>query len=118
LIERKSIKASEVIFMQEYAEAKIQLLAPEHGGRTTPTTAIGCNYRPHVKLDSDSAYLGVCLVDGPEQLLPGTVTEVVFLLIYPEVDYAALVPGANFQILEGEHIVGSGTITRRWSEEG
>ncbi|MDT5061911.1 MAG: hypothetical protein QOH63_2370 [Acidobacteriota bacterium] len=103
--------------MREYAAAIIQLLAPEHGGRTIPTTAIDCHYRPHIRLNPNSAHLGVCLVDGPNELLPGSTANVTFLLLYPEVDYTSLLPGTNFQILEGNHIVGSGVIAQRWAEE-
>jgi hypothetical protein len=37
--------------------------------------------------------------------------------MYPDIDYVSLLPGASFQILEGQRIVGSGVITQRWSEE-
>ena len=33
------------------------------------------------------------------------------LVYHPEVDYSALLVGTHFQILEGPHVVGAGTVT-------
>ena len=102
--------------MPDYASATIELLRPENGGRSLPTTAVDGQYRPHLRTDPNGEYLGVCLVDGPIVLSPGDQADVTFLLVY-EVDYSPLQPNRTFEIVEGRQIVGRGVITKRWSEE-
>jgi len=99
----------------DYASANIQLFRPEDGGRSHPVSGVGCQYRPHLRVDSDSEYLGVCLVDGPVVISPGDQANVTFLLIY-SVDYSPLKPNQTFQIVEGPHVVGRGIITKRWAQ--
>jgi translation elongation factor EF-Tu-like GTPase len=101
--------------MQNFASATIEMFDEQHGGRSNPTTAIGCVYRPHLKLGTQDQFLGVCFIDGPETITPGQTVDVSFLLLYDGVDYAGLVRGVAFLIVEGPHVVGKGIIRERWS---
>ncbi len=100
--------------MRAEAEATILMLDAASGGRTAPVAGCGCHYRPHVRVGSEGQHLGVCFLDGPELIAPGTTAIVKMVLVYhPEVDYSALVAGAHFLILEGPHVVETGTVIRR-----
>jgi hypothetical protein len=59
--------------------------------------------------------LGVEFVDGPnEPVQPGNSTYATAKFLFdPDVSYDALVVGAQFDILEGGRVVGSGRVTRR-----
>ena len=103
--------------MQNYASAVIEMFDAQHGGRKTPTTGIGGVYRPHLKRTVDGEFLGVFFVDGPEIIGSAEQVEVTMLLVYPNVDYSDLIPGATFLIVEGPHVVGKGVIKDRWSSE-
>jgi hypothetical protein len=59
----------------------------------------------------DENYLGVWIVDSPDELLPEKLVEVEFKLMYwPEERYPGIAPGATFTLREGPNIVGFGTI--------
>ena len=105
--------------MAGYAEVFVAFLAPDQGGRQTPIClgeeAIG-RYRPHLRVhDGDQVYLGVEFVDGPDGPLPpgGRSHATVRFLFEPHVSYEALVVGAEFDICEGDRVVGSGRVTHR-----
>lgn len=68
-------------------------------------------YRPHFRV-SGGEYLGVALCNGPvDAVAPGESACADAVLIYePEVDYSALTPGAEFDVLEGRQVVGSGEV--------
>jgi len=103
--------------MHHYASATIEMFDAEHGGRKTPTTAVGCEYRPHLRRSVDCEMLGVCFVDGPETIVPGEQVVVTLLLMYDGIDYSSLIRDATFQIVEGPHVVGKAVIKDRWSSE-
>lgn len=72
--------------------------------------------RPHLRVvGGDGELLRVEFVDGPDDpVRPGRTTgATVRALDEPAVDYAALVPGARFEILEGSRVIGRGEVTRR-----
>jgi len=88
------------------------MLDAASGGWSTPVAGNGCHYRPHVRVGSEGHYLGVSFLVGPELIAPGTEAIVKMALVHhPEVDYSALLVGTHFQILEGPHVVGAGTVT-------
>jgi hypothetical protein len=68
-------------------------------------------YRPHFVVKGKNDYLGVYFLDGEEVNLGETARGTVELF-YPEVDYSALVTGADFFIMEGENRVGEGIVLR------
>ncbi len=104
-----------------WAEVVIQLLPTDKGGRQSPLDLRNDNsgqYRPHFRVIGGSGeLLGVAFTDGPDgPVLPGEKTSATVKSLYePGVDYGELVEGARFEILEGPHVVGFGTVTRRLS---
>jgi len=105
--------------MAGFAEVLIELLSTEQGGRRTPislSTDRPDHYRPHLRLrDGDGKYLGVEFVDGPDDPIPpgGSTYAKVRFIYEPQVCYDALVVGAQFEIMEGPRVVGTGQVTRR-----
>jgi translation elongation factor EF-Tu-like GTPase len=105
--------------MAGFAEVLIQFLSTEKGGRRTPvclSTDSQAHYRPHFRVrDGNGEYLGVEFVDGPDDLVsPGGSTYATVRFVYePEVCYDALVVGAQFEVMEGARVVGTGQVTRR-----
>ena len=100
--------------MQQTVESTIILLSEAGGGRSTPISASGCCYRPHVRVGPEGPLLGVCFVGGPELVAPGTEATVLMALVYhPSVDYSAPAAGVHFQIVEGPRVVGTGMVIER-----
>jgi translation elongation factor EF-Tu-like GTPase len=96
-------------------EVEMMFLTKAEGGRerppvfTTPTM-----YRPHLVVGSSTDYLGVMFQTAPEFVqsqIPFAAT--LGLVYYPKVDYAALVPGAEFTVREGARVVARGRVTKR-----
>jgi hypothetical protein len=88
------------------------------GGRRTPVflrPRDGARYMPHLRVGG-AEHLGVMFVDGPPVTTPGEEAVATAGLMY-EVDYSALQPGAEFEVLEGLRRVASGRVLRRWTEE-
>lgn len=82
----------------------------ELGGRTGWVDLTSCRYRPHLVVDSGE-YLGVCFVNSsPARARPGDAVIATVLLVYPGVDYSALVPGAEFKVIEGINTVAIGKV--------
>lgn len=95
-------------------EVEMTFLAKEEGGRerppilTTPTM-----YRPHLVV-GNGKYLGVIFLTAPEFVEPHqSFAATLGLVYYPNVDYSALVPGAEFTVREGTRVVGRGRVTKR-----
>ncbi|HTM56378.1 MAG TPA: hypothetical protein VL175_20270 [Pirellulales bacterium] len=96
-------------------EVWIELLPTDKGGRSSPIFIVG--YRPHFRVrDGNGEYLGVQFIDGPDGAVrPGQDTFATVRFAYePEVDYSALVVGAEFDIMEGGKVVGAGKVTREF----
>ena len=83
----------------------VHLFPTDIGGRSTP---VNTKYRPHLRTRDDDEYLGVEFV-SPSEIVPGASARADARLPY-DVDYSSLVPGAVFEILEGDHIVGVGRV--------
>lgn len=105
--------------MAGFAEVLVEFLPTEKGGRWAPiclSTNSSAQYRPHFRVrGGDGEYLGVEFVDGPDDpVSPGGSTYATVRFMYePEVCYDALVAGAQFEVMEGSRIVGTGRVTRR-----
>jgi translation elongation factor EF-Tu-like GTPase len=101
----------------ERAEAEMTFLPEDQGGRhALPVFTTPSMYRPHVVVGGGE-YLGVVFLSAPEAVLAGIPFIATLGLVYhPQVDYSALVPGAEFTIREGSHLVGHGRVLKRWSE--
>ena len=78
------------------------------GGRSG---AFFLGYRPHFVVAGYAEQLGVCAVEGTFPVAPGTVTDVLFALVYyPGINYAVLAPGCKFAVHEGNCVVGTGEV--------
>ena len=94
------------------AKVVVQFVDVNVGGRAWPTYLIN-RYRPHFRV-GDGEYLGVafCGDDSSEPIRAGACMSAEVAFVYaPNVDYAALIAGSQFRILEGERIVGIGVVT-------
>ena len=101
-----------------WAEVLIELLPTDKGGRQAALDLCNDNpgqYRPHFRVIGGSGErLGVAFMDGPDDpILPGERTYATIKSLYePAIYHSELVEGARFEILEGPHVVGFGTVTR------
>jgi len=71
------------------------------------------NYRPHLIPVGTEDYLGVTVVNLPEDqaVTPDASATVEFDLVYhPNVDYSGLAVGTSFEIREGARVVGTGEV--------
>lgn len=96
--------------MATIAVVWIEMLSVESGGRKSP---VSVGYRPHFRVrGGDGEYLGIEFVEFSEEpVQPGASVRAKVELVYePEVDYSALVAGAEFDIMEGSRVVGSGCV--------
>jgi len=105
----------------EYIALHLRVLAPSESGRQTPFAGRphrNAFYMPHLRVSTESEYLGVAFVDGPEWIHPGDEVDATVALIYSDtgVDYSPLVAGASIEVMEGPHVVARGQILRRWTE--
>lgn len=77
------------------------------GGRTKPVLA---GYRPHFVLPGSGHLMGIEFVDIMDEFAFNFSLNVKVRLMYDGVDYSSLSIGTNFNICEGSHIVGNGTV--------
>ncbi len=69
---------------------------------------------PHLRVPPDETLLGVAFVDGPADPVPmGIDLSAMVRLVYPAVSYAALLPGASIEVVEGGRVVARGQVTQR-----
>jgi hypothetical protein len=107
--------------MRECAEVRIRWLPSDAGGRmaSVPVQSDGRTfYRPHFRVGVDGEYLGVQFIAGdPPVVAPGEDGSSIVELLYiaTGVNYGPLVPGAEFEVLEGAKVVGRGVVKRRFS---
>ena len=101
-----------------FADVWIDLLSTDQGGRPAAlylSTDHARAFRPHLRASRGKGeLLGVEFVDGPDDPVePGSGTFATVRFLYePEVSYAALTNGAEFEIIEGARVIGHGRITR------
>lgn len=102
-----------------YLDVRVRLLPPGENGRDTPIRMRGTrssSYKPHLRVGGVGEWLRVAFLVGPEWVAPGEEAEATVELMYDGVDYSALVPGAEFDVVEGPHVVARGTVLRRRDE--
>ncbi len=79
------------------------------GGRVTPAH-LTTSYRPHFVVEPGQL-LGVVFVHAEAPVVqPGETAVATVALMYEGVDYAALVPGAVFDLVEGSQVVAQGKV--------
>ncbi len=62
-------------------------------------------------------YLGVAFWSGPDPVPVSTPLTLTMHLMYaPNVNYDQVVPGAEFTVREGSHIIGHGRVLRRYAD--
>ena len=98
--------------------AELTFLSRAEGGRKNPPNPNwvperDLGYMPHVVVEGSNEYLGVRFLSGPKPVLFGEAARFEMLLMYPGVDYSALVPGAMVTVREGKRIVARGRILSR-----
>jgi hypothetical protein len=109
--------------MSDYAKVLIQWIPAVAGGRSVevPLRPSGAQrYMPHFRLGPRGDYLGVAFLDGtPPVVAPGQTSEATVALIYVDtgVDYSPLLPGVQFEVVEGARVVGRGAVLQRWQED-
>ena len=90
---------------------RLRMLTTAEGGRISPATAIGGQYRPQFSLDdggSSTSFLVEASDDGRE-LRPGATATVRGWLLVPEV-LGDIQPGLAFVLREGLKVVARGSI--------
>lgn len=89
----------------------VEFLDPSVGGRDN--TLVTSPYRPHFRV-GDGELLGVQFFDGPDTPVPPSVvvSAKAQFMYFPEVNYDALCPGAQFEVREGARIVGVGLVKK------
>jgi hypothetical protein len=96
-----------------YIIVELTFLSKEDGGREHPPMPPwgrdGQWYMPHVVVDGQTEYLGVRFLVCPE-VIAGQPGRFILALMYIEVDYSSLVPGAQITLREGGRIIGKGTV--------
>ena len=96
------------------AEVELHFRTAAEGGRSGPLSFDSGAYRPHFVV-SEGQYLGVAVTQGPANpVQPGGTAKVTVAFVYePAVNYAALVEGATFLVMEGACVVASGRVLHR-----
>lgn len=96
---------------QKTVRVQIQFKTETDGGRAMAASLRSGIYRPHFRV-SGGEYLGVVLCNGPaDAVAPGASACADAVLIYePDIDYSALTPGVDFDVLEGRQVVGTGKV--------
>ena len=111
-----------------HSRAEVVFLRQVDGGRVYPPSFSPSRpYMPHIMVQgrsvrgaatvgdvSTEAYKGVAFIEPPADLAAGTSGMTgLFLMYYPEVDYADVQPGVAFTIREGGKVVGHGVVVSR-----
>jgi hypothetical protein len=103
--------------MKPYLDVSVEFLSKrkEHRERKFYLNCVnghGRGYSPHFRVIGDSEYLGIEFIEGPDRLIEQgeVVNAKVELLYYPNVSYAKLIKGQEFEILEGALVVGKGCV--------
>lgn len=96
------------------ADVWVEFRTEAQGGRVSPAFLGDGKYSPHFRV-AGGEDLGVAFVGSPESLVqPGAGCMATVSFLYePGVDYAALVEGAQFDVLEGARVVATGRVVHR-----
>jgi hypothetical protein len=101
--------------MAEFISTEIRFSRTTAEGTSSPVVHPAGAYAPHLLVPPKNEYLGVRVVDSDGDLGKADAQSVTWELLYSGVDYSALAPGAQFNIVEGSTVVGTGTVVRRWA---
>jgi hypothetical protein len=101
-----------------YVKVWIQLLPFDEGGRRTPldlSSEWPVAYRPQLRVRGGHGRLiDVEFVAGPsEPVTPGAGAHATIRLGNPARSHSELVAGAEFDVLEGQRLIGYGRVTSR-----
>ena len=77
--------------------------------RRTPPNLNNGMYYPHFVIKGTEEYLGINFIDGENVIFDKDIGANA-LPLYETVDYSALQAGTEFFIMEGENIVGKGSV--------
>lgn len=103
--------------MHEIPQVEVELMfltAAEGGREKPPVFTAPTTYRPHFVMAGSTEYLGVVFQTAPEFIEPQVpFVATVGLAYYPDIDYAGLMPGAEFTVREGARVVGQGRVMSR-----
>lgn len=95
-----------------YVSATVRFLSPADGGR--PCTPVGDGYAPYVRSQSLQEDLAVRLLRVPaDAQFNEDCTVDVELTYHPRVDYGGLREDPEFQMVEGNRVVGTGRVVSR-----
>ena len=95
--------------------ANITLYKTQDGGRNSPFNE---GYCPHLRCNGDGEYLGVRIINQKTWVSPGESTVVeIGLMYYPDVNYSELIINAEFAIVEGTKVIGTGKVVRGFNDE-
>ncbi|WP_059173097.1 hypothetical protein [Bacillus sp. FJAT-27445] len=109
----------EDIFKKPWLDVVVEFFSPEEGGNNL--ICLGDylygdrfvnGYRPHFRIKGETEYLGIMFINGPQGLIKPNekVNAKVWLSYYPEISYEKLINGAEFEIMEGARIAGTGKV--------
>lgn len=94
------------------AQVVVQFLPEAVGGRSAPLSLVD-SYRPHLRVGKGE-HLGIAFCGGEssERIRLGVAISAQVSFLYgPRVDYICLAVGSQFQVLEGDRIVGVGVVS-------
>src|SRR5262249_17833796 len=100
--------------IRKWFEVDVEFYSPNW--RKNPVHLGSGKYWPHLRVVSDPEHLGVKFVRGPDWVELGSSARAVIETIFENVDYGKLGPGVQFEILEGPHVVGKGTVLQELAE--
>ena len=75
-------------------------------GRSHATSS---GYCPHIVVEGKGALLGVKFLEAMKHGM----NDVIFETLYKNIDYSAIQEGVNFEVREGEKVIGTGHIVER-----
>ncbi|MBK7685680.1 MAG: hypothetical protein IPJ25_06410 [Rhodocyclaceae bacterium] len=92
------------------AKVCIEFVSADVGGRSV-SACLSAAYRPHFRVGSGE-HLGVAFTGSDTDAVNAgkCISAEVAFVYAPQADYAALVVGAQFQVLEGARVVGVGRV--------
>ncbi|WP_409274561.1 hypothetical protein V1499_05885 [Neobacillus sp. SCS-31] len=109
----------EDIVKKPWLDVVVEFLSSEEGGNNLISLGnylygdrFVNGYRPHFRIKGETEYLGIMFKSGPEGLVKPNekINAQVWLNYYPGISYEKLMNGAEFEIMEGARIVGTGNV--------
>ena len=100
--------------IKPHIKAEVRLLPTEHGGRINPIIS---GYRPSLDLGLEGMQ-NCCVIQvvDADSIAPGSQGTITVSLIAPDFQIGRLHIGMEFDLCEGHHILGKGTIIEIYDE--